>query len=260
MPANWMPTIWRIWSGPSGRKTTVSSMRLRNSGRSRWRSSAVNSSFSASISASETGPDDRRYAMTSEPMLLVMMMSVFEKSTTRPFESVRRPSSSTWSRMFETSGCAFSNSSSSTTEYGPAADGLGELPALVVADVARRRADEPRDGVALLVLGHVDAHERVLVVEELLGERLRELRLADAGRAQEDERAERAVPLLQAGAAAPDGVRDGLDGLGLPDDARGEHALHPEQLLALGLEHASKPGCPWRGPRHPRCPRRRPPP
>ncbi len=36
-------------------------------------------------------------------------------------------------------------------------DGVGEEPALVEADVARRRADEPRDRVALHILRHVEA-------------------------------------------------------------------------------------------------------
>ena len=52
------------------------------------------------------------------PRLLVMITTVLRKSTVRPWPSVRRPSSSTWSRMLNTSGCAFSISSSSTTEYG----------------------------------------------------------------------------------------------------------------------------------------------
>ena len=91
-----------------------------------------------------------------------------------------------------------------------AAHGLGELPALLVADVARRRADQPRDGVLLHVLGHVDAHHRLLVVEQELGERARRLRLPDAGRAEEDERADRPIRILQAGARAAHGVRDGL--------------------------------------------------
>src|SRR5690606_28329514 len=68
-----------------------------------------------------------------------------------------------------------------------AADRLRELAALLVADVAGGRADESRDRVLLAVLRHVDAHERLLVVEEVVGERLRELRLADAGRAEEEE-------------------------------------------------------------------------
>ena len=38
-------------------------------------------------------------------------------------------------------------------------DGVGQEPALVEADVARRRADQPREGVALHVFGHVEADQ-----------------------------------------------------------------------------------------------------
>ena len=51
----------------------------------------------------------------SLPMLLVKMMIVFLKSTVRPCPSVILPSSSTWSRTFRTSGCAFSTSSNRST-------------------------------------------------------------------------------------------------------------------------------------------------
>ena len=51
-------------------------------------------------------------------MFEVMMMTVFVKSTVRPLPSVRRPSSMICSRMLNTSGCAFSISSNSTTAYG----------------------------------------------------------------------------------------------------------------------------------------------
>ncbi len=51
-------------------------------------------------------------------MLLVMMRTVLVKFTVRPRPSVRRPSSSTCNSMLNTSGWAFSISSSSTTEYG----------------------------------------------------------------------------------------------------------------------------------------------
>ncbi len=47
-----------------------------------------------------------------------MISTVFLKFTVRPWLSVSRPSSSTCSRMLNTSGCAFSISSSSTTAYG----------------------------------------------------------------------------------------------------------------------------------------------
>ncbi len=86
--------------------------------------------------------------------------------------------------------------------------GLGQLAALLVADVAGRRADEPRHRVLLHVLGHVDADHRLLGVEHELGERPGQLGLADAGRAEEQERADRAVRVLKAGARAPQRVRD----------------------------------------------------
>ena len=50
------------------------------------------------------------------PMFDVMMITVFLKSTVRPWPSVMRPSSSTWSKTLKTSLCAFSISSKSTTE------------------------------------------------------------------------------------------------------------------------------------------------
>ena len=53
-----------------------------------------------------------------------------------------------------------------------AAHRLGEITAFLVTDVARRRADQPRDGVLLHELGHVDADHRLFGVEQELGERL----------------------------------------------------------------------------------------
>jgi hypothetical protein len=68
-----------------------------------------------------------------------------------------------------------------------AADGLGQISALLVPDVARRRADEPRDRMPLLELRHVDPDEMLFRVEHEFGQRLAELGLADAGGAQEQE-------------------------------------------------------------------------
>src|SRR5438270_2447999 len=88
-------------------------------------------------------------------------------------------------------------------EWAPA-HRLGELAALVVADVARRRTDQPGHRVALLVLRHVEPDQCLLVVEEELREGARQLRLADAGRAQEDEGADRALGVREAGAGPAD--------------------------------------------------------
>ena len=81
-----------------------------------------------------------------------------------------------------------------------ATHGLGELAAFFVAHVTRRRADEPRHGMLLHVLRHVDAHHRVFVVEQEFSERLGGLRLAHTGRPQKNKGADRTIGILQPGA------------------------------------------------------------
>jgi hypothetical protein len=122
---------------------------------------------------------------------------------------------------------------------GPPAHRLGELSALVVADVARRRADEPGDGVLLLVLAHVEADHRPLVVEQEGGEGPRQLGLADPGGSEEQEGAEGTVGIGDAGPRPPHGVRDRLDGLVLADHAPVELLLEPDELGGLGLDEAA---------------------
>ena len=118
---------------------------------------------------------------------------------------------------------------------GPAAHLLGELATLVVADVAGRSAEEPRDRVLLGELGHVELDEGVLVVEQELRQGLGQLGLSDAGGAGEDEGATGALGVLQAGTGAADRLRQGLDGLVLTDDALVELGLHVKELGGLGL-------------------------
>ena len=78
-----------------------------------------------------------------------------------------------------------------------------------------------------------------LRVEHELRQRARELGLADARRAEEQERADRAIGVLQAGLRAAQRVRHGHDGLVLADDAPVQALLHPHELLDLALEHAA---------------------
>src|SRR3954449_10373242 len=93
----------------------------------------------------------------------------------------------------------------------PGAARLGQLAALVEADVSRRRADQPADVVPLHELAHVDLDERVLAAEHELGERLGKLRLPDAGRAEEDERADWALRILEACPGTAHRAGDRLD-------------------------------------------------
>ena len=78
----------------SASKTTISSIRFRNSGRKRSLSSSAERTFD------------------------VMITTVLRKSTVRPCPSVSRPSSRICSSTSKTSECAFSISSRSTTAYG----------------------------------------------------------------------------------------------------------------------------------------------
>ena len=85
----------------------------------------------------------------------------------------------------------------------------------------------------LAELGHVDADERVLRREQPLGQRLDELRLADARRPEEQERPERLVALGEPDARAADGVGHGLDRLLLADDAPVQVGLELGEALEL---------------------------
>ena len=95
----------------------------------------------------------------------------------------------------------------------PAAHGLGEEAALLAVDVPRRRADEALRHVLLHELAHVEAGQRLLVVEEELGERLGELGLADAARPEEEERPDGLARIAQPHAAAAHRARHGAHGL-----------------------------------------------
>ena len=117
------------------------------------------------------------------------------------------------------------------------AHGLGELAALVVTHVSRGRTDQTLDAELLHVLGHVDTHERTLVIEQALGKRLRELGLAYAGGAQEEEAADGFVRIGEARTAAAYGRGDGGDRLVLADDALMQLALQALELVELALHH-----------------------
>ena len=120
----------------------------------------------------------------------------------------------------------------------PPPHGLGELAALLVADVAWRRADEPGHRVLLHVLGHVEPDHGALVVEEELRQRPGQLGLSHAGGPQEEERADGPVGIAEARARAAHGVGHRPDRLVLPHHAPSQPLLHADELLDLALEEA----------------------
>ena len=171
------------------------------------------------------------------------MITVFLKSTVRPCPSVSRPSSSTCKQHVEHIVVRLLDFVEQHHLIGPPAHGFGQHAAFLIADIARRRADQPRDRVLLHELRHVDADHRGVVVEQECGERLGQLGLADAGGAQEQERADRPVRILQPGARAAHGIGDGAHRLVLADHAAGPDAASmcssfsrsPSSILSTGM-------------------------
>jgi hypothetical protein len=117
---------------------------------------------------------------------------------------------------------------------GRALDALGELAALLVADVARRRADELGDGVLLHELRHVEADERFIRAEEEVAPGCGPPRFCRRrwGRGRGSCRWA-ALGVLEAGARTADGAGEGGDGLLLRDDALVQLLLDAEELLRL---------------------------
>ena len=111
---------------------------------------------------------------------------------------------------------------------------LGQLPGLVVADIARRRADQAGHRVLFHILAHVDRDKRVNRVKQLVCQLLDQLGFADAGGADEDETC-RAVAAGQVRPGAFDGPGHGMDGLVLADDVGFQGIFQPLQAAVLGL-------------------------
>ncbi|KJV02376.1 hypothetical protein VF34_02190 [Rhodococcus sp. PML026] len=116
-----------------------------------------------------------------------------------------------------------------------AADLLGELATLFVADVSGRSTEQTRRGEAVVELAHVDLDERIVLAEEEVRECFRQLGLTDTGRAGEDERARRALRVLQTCTGTTDRLGDGLDCLDLADDPLVQLVFHAEQTRGLFL-------------------------
>src|SRR5262249_41461679 len=102
----------------------------------------------------------------------------------------------------------------------PAPDRLGEPAAFLVADIARRRPNQAGNVVPLAEFAHVEANHRGFAVKEKLREGLGQLGLADPSGSQEEKRPDRAIWVLQPGAAAAYRVGDGLDCRVLVDEAQ----------------------------------------
>ena len=80
---------------------------------------------------------------------------------------------------------------------GLAADLLGQLAAILVTHIARRRTNHSGGVVTLHVFGHVELDERLGIAKHRFGERLREQRFANARRPEQCKGADGTLRILQ---------------------------------------------------------------
>ena len=115
--------------------------------------------------------------ISREPALDVMISTTWRKSALRPLLSVSVAWSITCSRMLKMSRMRLLDLVEQEHRVqGCCADRVDEQAALLEADVAGRRADQPRDRVLLHVLAHVVADELVAEMHRELLRRARSCR------------------------------------------------------------------------------------
>ena len=115
--------------------------------------------------------------------------------------------------------------------------GLGQGSPLLVANVAGRRADQTSHRMLLHELAHVDADQMILGIEHEFSQCLAQLRLANAGRPQEEEGAVGAIGIGQTRTRTADGIGHQTYGLVLANDTIVQASFHMQQLVALTLHH-----------------------
>ena len=100
-----------------------------------------------------------------------------------------------------------------------ASDRLGQHAAFAVTHIARRRAFQSRNRVALLVLRHIDDHHVALAAKQRVGEGQSGFRLAHAARTDQHEYADRTPRVFQFSARSADPLSDGLERMRLSNNA-----------------------------------------
>mmetsp|Transcript_26776 Transcript_26776/g.58372 ORF Transcript_26776/g.58372 Transcript_26776/m.58372 type:complete len:1072 (-) Transcript_26776:90-3305(-) len=119
----------------------------------------------------------------------------------------------------------------------PTAHSLGQLPTLLVANVARWGTNQLGNSVALHELRHIQADHGLLTSKVVVGQGLSQLGLTHTGGTCEDEGGNGPVGVLQADTSTANGAADGGHGLLLANHAAVQHLLHLDQALSLIRGH-----------------------
>ena len=114
-----------------------------------------------------------------------------------------------------------------------AAYSVRQLPALLIAYIAGRRTNQPRCRVLFHILRHIEAQHRAFITKKLRRQSLRQLCLANARRAEEEEGAYRTVDILKACTRAAHSSAHSAHGLLLPDNTLMQACLQLQQTAAF---------------------------
>ena len=159
------------------------------------------------------------------------MITQWRRSTVRPLRSVSRPSSNTWRKRSQTLRVRLLELVEQ--EHGERL--LADREISGAACSSARVAEQAVEALGGLVLAHVEPDEPVVRAEEELAEGLCDLGLARAGRADEEEHAERPRRVGEPRLHERDPVDEALDRLRLAEDA----------ALEEGAYAVEAEGCAW---------------
>ncbi len=114
---------------------------------------------------------------------------------------------------------------------------LGELSALLISHVSRRRSHKAAHREFFHIFTHVDSYKSVGRVKQIFRELLCQMGFSDTGRPQEHESAYRLVGVLKSHPVTLNRFHNLLNGIILPDYSRFELRSHFTQPHALGLSY-----------------------
>ena len=165
------------------------------------------------------------------------MITVFLKSTVRPARIGQASIIENLQQDVEHIRMRLLNLVKQDRAVGPAPHGFRKLSAFVIANVSRRRANQPRYRMLLHVFGHVDPNHGMLVVKQKFRQRPCQFRFSHAGGPQEDERANRFIGIAQARARTPYRIGNPLQRIVLAHHTLAQTVFHAHQLADLAFQH-----------------------
>ena len=114
-------------------------------------------------------------------------------------------------------------------------DCLGELSALFIAYISRRRSDQTGHGIFLHVLTHIETYHVALIIKQARRQCFGKLRFSDTGRSEEQKRTDRLGRVFDARFGTDDRLSHFCDALILSDDPFVQFFIEMQGLVSLAL-------------------------